>query len=110
MKPFEEIFDKELKSLKNQDELLDIELRSILSHAMLGDDHADNIKKETFDLMVSSMADFIWDIQLKRYKIRKVYSCRLDEMQCSEECHGNQKQKEKCSCCTITSYLERKCD
>lgn len=37
-----------------------------------------------------------------KYTQIKVYNCRLDEQQCIEECHGDRKLKEKCSCCTIT--------
>lgn len=31
------------------------------------------------------------------------FYCRLDEMQCSEECHGNLEKKRKCQFCTVLS-------
>lgn len=36
------------------------------------------------------------------HKPKKIYSCRLDEQQCREECHGNLKLKEKCKFCIVT--------
>lgn len=35
------------------------------------------------------------------YFKKKYYQCSLDEIQCSEECHGNPRLKEKCKFCKI---------
>lgn len=105
MKLFEDVFKEEIKIINEQDELLDQHVRSVLSHALLGDEAGDKIKKDNFDLMVKGMCDLVWGIQLGKYKIKKTYSCRLDEMQCSEECHGSVNNKEKCSNCTVTNYI-----
>jgi hypothetical protein len=37
----------------------------------------------------------------RKAKQKRIFRCRLDEMQCSEECHGNIEKKEKCEFCTI---------
>lgn len=31
------------------------------------------------------------------------FHCELDEMQCSEQCHGNLERKKQCSFCTVLS-------
>jgi hypothetical protein len=107
MKLFDEVFEREIKILNTQDELLDQEVRSLLSHAMLGDDALDVIKKETFELMVKGVCDLIWGIKIGKYKMTKSFVCRLDAQQCSEECHGNIELKDKCSFCIVRAYLTK---
>lgn len=60
--------------------------------------------KETPDWIITDFkAGVKWALsQLNKPKVRKRYSCWLDEMQCSETCHGNLENKENCHYCTVT--------
>jgi len=49
--------NKEIKI--DQENILNCHVRAILSHAMLGDDYANEMKRETFDLCVSEICAFI---------------------------------------------------
>jgi len=42
--------------------------------------------------------------------IKEHFQCRLDEQQCSEECHGSANLKRHCSCCTVTVTIRHQLD
>lgn len=47
-------------------------------------------------------ANFWVNALFAQYIPIRTYKCRLDEQQCTEECHRNHELMEKCSCCVTT--------
>lgn len=75
-----------IQPLGFQDEVED-ELRMIISHAFLGEEH--NISRESFDLAIKESAKYF----IKLLHMDKII-CRLDQQQCQQECEHKDNRKD----------------